>query len=79
MSVVHGLTNPALRRVALRMAALFCSWDGEIDDREQGYLDFLAKTFGLSAEEAAELFAQATAEGGGVTANAGRPSVPGTP
>jgi hypothetical protein len=77
--VACRLTNPPLRRVAFRMAALFCTWDGVLDDREQGYLDFLARTFGLSAEDAAALFAQATAQGGSVTAIAGRASAPGAP
>ena len=71
--VACRLTNAPLRRVAFRMAALFCSWDGVLDDREQGYLDFLARTFGLSSAEAAQLFAQATAQVGSVTPLPGRP------
>lgn len=54
------LTHPALRRVAFRMASMFCAWDGVIDEKEQGYLDFLAKAFGYSPAEASALFAQAT-------------------
>jgi len=77
--VACGLTNPALRRVAFRMAAMFCAWDGVLDDREQGYLDFLAQAFGLSAGEAAELFAQATAHMGSVTLLGDRASQPSAP
>lgn len=54
------LTHPALRRVAFRMASMFCAWDGVIDEKEQGYLDFLAKAFGYSPAQASALFAQAT-------------------
>jgi hypothetical protein len=61
-----ALTSPALRRVAFRMAALFCAWDGVIDDREQGYLDFLARALGFSELAADELFAQATDQAGAV-------------
>lgn len=58
--VASRLTNPALRRVAFRMASMFCAWDGVIDDKEQGYLNFLAKAFGLTPDEADALFAEAT-------------------
>ncbi len=58
--VAHRLTHPGLRRVAFRMAAMFCAWDGIIDDEEQGYLDFLARAFGLDAQEASKLFSEAT-------------------
>lgn len=60
--VARGLTNQALRRVAFRMAAMFCAWDGVIDEHEQGYLNWLAKAFGLSGDEAHELFEQATGQ-----------------
>jgi hypothetical protein len=46
------------------MASLFCAWDGVIDDKEQGYLNFLAKAFGFSVTEADRLFAEATGHGG---------------
>jgi len=62
--VSHRLTNPGLRRVAFRMASMFCSWDGVIDDKEQGYLNFLAKAFGFSVREADALFAEATGHNG---------------
>lgn len=58
--IAHRLTHPGLRRVAFRMAAMFCAWDGVIDDQEQGYLDFLARAFSLDPEEASKLFAEAT-------------------
>jgi len=58
--VAQRLTNPGLRRVAFRMASMFCAWDGVIDDKEQGYLNFLARAFGLSPEQADALFAEAT-------------------
>jgi hypothetical protein len=58
------LTNPGLRRVAFRMASMFCAWDGIINDEEQGYLNFLAKAFDFSVEEADVLFAQATGNQG---------------
>jgi len=58
--IAHRLTNPGLRRVAFRMAAMFCAWDGVIEDEEQGYLDFLARAFGLDEAEASRLFAEAT-------------------
>ncbi len=60
--VMHRLTHPGLRRVAFRMAAMFCAWDGVIEDEEQGYLDFLARSFQLSQEEASRLFAEATGQ-----------------
>jgi hypothetical protein len=60
--VSKGLTNPALRRVAFRLAAVFCAWDGVIDDNEQGYLNWLASAFELSDDDAMRLFAEATAE-----------------
>jgi tellurite resistance protein len=62
--VSRRLTNPGLRRVAFRMASMFCAWDGVIDDKEQGYLNFLAKVFEFSPGEADALFAQATGHGG---------------
>jgi hypothetical protein len=62
--VANRLTNPALRRVAFRMASLFCSWDGVIDDKEQGYLDFLARAFELTPDQAGALFAEATGHSG---------------
>jgi tellurite resistance protein len=62
--VAHRLINPGLRRVAFRMASMFCSWDGVITEPEQGYLDFLAKAFGFSPELAHQLFAQATGHHG---------------
>lgn len=62
--VAGRLTNPGLRRVAFRMASMFCSWDGVINDKEQGYLNFLAKAFGLSHGEADALFAEATGQRG---------------
>ena len=58
--IAHRLTIPGLRRVAFRMAAMFCSWDGIIDDDEQGYLDFLARAFAFSPDQASLLFAEAT-------------------
>lgn len=68
--VRRGLTLPTLRRVAFRLAALFCAWDGVIDDKEQGYLNWLAKTFEFSDEETASLFAEATGQIGTVSAHA---------
>ena len=62
--VATKLTHPGLRRVAFRMASMFCAWDGTIDDKEQGYLDFLANAFGYSVAEADSLFAQATGQFG---------------
>ena len=66
--VRYGLKNPALRRVAFRMAAMFCAWDGVIDDKEQGYLNWLAKTFEFTDQETTQLFSEATGQGGTVTA-----------
>jgi hypothetical protein len=60
--VSKGLTNPALRRVAFRLASVFCAWDGVIDDNEQGYLNWLASVFELSDDDAMRLFAEATTE-----------------
>lgn len=57
-----GLRHPGLRRVAFRMAALFCAWDGIIDDKEQGFLNWLAKTFELSDDDAMRLFHEATGQ-----------------
>lgn len=62
--VSQRLTHPGLRRVAFRMASMFCAWDGVIDDKEQGYLNFLAKAFELGDEVADALFAEATGHGG---------------
>lgn len=62
--VSRRLTNPGLQRVAFRMASMFCAWDGVIDDKEQGYLNFLAKAFGFSVAEADTLFAEATGHRG---------------
>ena len=62
--VGNRLTNPGLRRVAFRMASMFCAWDGVIDDKEQGYLNYLAKAFEFSPTEADSLFAEATGHGG---------------
>jgi tellurite resistance protein len=59
--VACGLTDRGLRRVAFRLAALFCAWDGVIDDKEQGYLNWLARVFDLDDDEAMRLFAEATA------------------
>lgn len=67
--VRHGLTHPSLRRVAFRLAALFCAWDGVIDDKEQGYLNWLAGTFEFSDEETTSLFAEATGQIGTVSAH----------
>jgi tellurite resistance protein len=60
--VAHGLRHPGLRRVAFRMAALFCSWDGVIDEKEQGFLNWLAKTFELTDDDAMRLFHEATGQ-----------------
>ena len=62
--VAKRLTNPGLRRVAFRMASMFCAWSGVINDKEQGYLNFLAKAFGFSASDADALFAEATGQHG---------------
>lgn len=62
--VSRRLTHPGLRRVAFRMASMFCAWDGVIDDKEQGYLNFLATVFEFSPAEADALFAQATGQRG---------------
>jgi len=75
--VRHGLTHPSLRRVAFRLAALFCAWDGVIDDKEQGYLNWLARTFEFSDEETTALFAEATGHLGTVSAQGdGAPLLP---
>ncbi len=58
--VARGLVHPALRRVAFRMAAMFCAWDGVIEDKEQAFLNWLTRTFGFSDDEAMVMFAQAT-------------------
>lgn len=58
--IAYRLTHSGLRRVAFRMAAMFCAWDGVIEDQEQGYLDFLARAFGLNPQEASRLFSEAT-------------------
>ncbi len=65
--VAGRLTHSGLRRVAFRMASMFCAWDGVIDDKEQGYLNFLAKSFDLSSEQADALFAEATGQRGGAS------------
>ncbi len=62
--ICHRLTNQGLRRVAFRMASMFCAWDGVIDDKEQDYLNFLAKAFELGDTEADALFAEATGHHG---------------
>lgn len=66
--VFGGLKNPALRRVAFRLAALFCAYDGVIDDKEQGYLNWLSHAFEFSDVETAQLFAEATGQSGTVQA-----------
>jgi tellurite resistance protein len=77
--VRYGLTHPALRRVAFRLAALFCAWDGVIDDKEQGYLNWLARTFEFSDEETTRLFMEATGQVGTVSRQvSGAPASPGT-
>jgi len=64
--VFGGLRNPALRRVAFRLAALFCAYDGVIDDKEQGYLNWLSHAFEFTDDETAQLFAEATGQTGTV-------------
>ncbi len=58
--VTHRIRLTALRRVAFRMAAMFCAWDGVLSEREQEYLYALACSFDFSEPETAELFEQAT-------------------
>jgi len=65
--VARGLREPALRRVAFRLAALFCAYDGVIDDKEQGYLNWLSGVFEFGDEETARLFGEATGQGGTVS------------
>lgn len=64
--VFGGLKNPALRRVAFRLAALLCAYDGVIDDKEQGYLNWLSRAFEFTDDETAQLFAEATGQSGSV-------------
>ena len=58
--VAHRIRTTALRRVAFRMAAMFCAWDGVLEQREQEYLYALACAFNFADNVTASLFEQAT-------------------
>lgn len=56
----RAIRVPALRRLAFRMAAMFCAWHGDLATAGQEYLSAIATAFNFSDDEAERLFSQAT-------------------